>query len=165
MKLRLFPVVGVALLATISAAVLVLAAPAAAQAQPVGAAPDAASASASASACVQVEVQNVRPEQGFLMVAAFADAASFNSRPVASLQLRAGAASTLSFPVCNLSGGSVALMLYQDLNSDGKLGRNVLGIPTEPWGASGKPAAMSAPTWETTHVAIDASPVVVKLSK
>ena len=71
----------------------------------------------------------------------------------------------MSFPLCGLSGASVALTLFQDLNGNGKLDANVLGMPTEPWGASGKPVAMSAPTWETTVVPLDGTTIVVKLSK
>ena len=38
-------------------------------------------------------------------------------------------------------------------------------MPTEPWGASGKPTPMSAPTWDTAQVPVDGSTIVVKLSK
>jgi len=146
MKYRLSSVVAVAFGAVLSA--LVMAHPAQAQ------------------TCANVEVQNVRPEQGMLMVAAYADAAGFAGKAsVAALQMRPGTATTLSFPLCGLTGTSVALTLFQDLNGNGKLDANVLGIPTEPWGASGKPAAMSAPTWETTVVPLDGTTIVVKLSK
>ena len=120
---------------------------------------------AKAQTCATVEVQNVRPDQGMLMIAAYADAATFSKVPVAALQMRPGAATTMTFPLCGLSGVSVALTLYQDLNGNGKLDANVLGVPTEPWGASGKPAATSAPTWETTSVPLDGTTIVVKLSK
>jgi uncharacterized protein (DUF2141 family) len=118
-----------------------------------------------AGACVNVEVQNVRPEQGMVMLAAYADAASFSTAPLVATQMKAGSESTMSFPLCGVSGDKVALTLYQDINGNGKLDRNVMGIPTEPWGASGKPAAMSAPTWEATAVPLDGSTIVVKLSK
>ncbi|NUZ04295.1 DUF2141 domain-containing protein [Piscinibacter koreensis] len=121
-------------------------------------------APAGAADCAQVEVRNVRPQQGTLMIAAYADAASFDKKPAASLALPAGDA-TQTFPLCGLTGAEVALTLYQDLNGNGKLDRSLFGMPSEPWGASGKPAAMSAPTWDTTHVPLDASPIVVNLSK
>ena len=120
---------------------------------------------AHAQTCAQVEVQNVRPDQGMLMVAAYADAATFSKTPVVATQLRAGSSATMTFPLCGLSGASVALTLFQDLNGNGKLDVNPFGLPTEPWGASGKPAAMSAPTWDTTNVPLDGTTIVVKLSK
>ena len=115
-------------------------------------------------ACATVEVQNVRPEQGMLMIAAYADADSFNKSAVVATQMKAGAA-TMTFPLCGLGSASVALTLFQDLNGNGKLDANAFGIPSEPWGASGKPAAMAAPTWETTAVPLDGTTIVVKLSK
>jgi uncharacterized protein (DUF2141 family) len=119
---------------------------------------------ARAATCVTLEVQNVRPEQGMLMIAAYADAASFNKTPIVATQTKPGA-ETMTFPLCGLSGDTAAFTLYQDLNGNGQLDRNVLGMPSEPWGASGKPAAMSAPTWETTAVPLDGTTIVVKLSK
>ena len=118
-----------------------------------------------APACAQLEVGEVRPDQSLLMIAVYADAASYDKSPVAQIQLRADAA-TMTVPVCNLAAApQLAFRLYQDLNGNGKLDRNVLGIPSEPWAASGKAPAMSAPTWETTAVANDGSVIVVKLSK
>ena len=119
---------------------------------------------AQSAGCAQIEVQNVRPEQGMLMVAAYADAASYNKEPVAALQMKAQGA-TMALTLCGLSGNAVALRLFQDLNGNGKLDANLFGIPSEPWGASGKPPAMSAPTWDTTSVPLDGSTIVVKLSK
>ena len=147
MKYRLSSIAAVSFGAVLSAAVMTV--------QP-----------AQAQTCATVEVQNIRPEQGMLMVAAYADATGFGSKaPVAALQMRPGTATTMSFPLCGLSGGSVALTLFQDINGNGKLDANVFGMPTEPWGASGKPAAMSAPTWDTTAVPLDGTTIVVKLSK
>lgn len=40
--------------------------------------------------CATVEVNNVRPQQGFVMLAAYADAASYSKKPVAALRLAAG---------------------------------------------------------------------------
>ena len=54
-------------------------------------------------ACIDVEVQNVRPAQGHLMVAAYADAESFAKRAVTSLQLTVGAATTMRFPLCGIA--------------------------------------------------------------
>ena len=150
MTLRSLPFTTVLVFSVFSAAAIV-AAPAQAQgAMPAG--------------CVQLEVQNVRTEQGTLMVAAYGDAASFNKAPLVATQIRAGAA-TMSFALCGLSGSSVALTLYQDLNGNGKLDANALGVPSEPWGASGKTAAMTAPSWDSSVVPLDGATIVIKLSQ
>ena len=114
--------------------------------------------------CAQVEVRNLRPEQGMLMLAAYADAASFRKTALMEMRLRP-TAETMTLQVCGLGGNAVAFTLFQDLNNNGKLDSNPFGIPTEPWGASGKTSAMSAPTWESAQVLLDGGPIVVKLSQ
>jgi uncharacterized protein (DUF2141 family) len=113
--------------------------------------------------CVQVDVHNVRPQQGHLMVAAYGDADSFNKKPLAQMRLPAGEAVT-SFQLCGLSGDVVALTMFQDLDSDGKMAKNLLGMPTEPWGASGSPGTFG-PSWDTGRVPLDGTVIVVKLVK
>jgi uncharacterized protein (DUF2141 family) len=113
--------------------------------------------------CVTVEVQNVRAQQGHLMLAAYADAASFGKTPVQSLRLPAGEA-TMKFELCGLKSPEVALTLFQDLDSDGKMKRNPLGIPGEPWGSSGTPGTFG-PSWETGKVPVDGKPIVVRMSQ
>ncbi len=112
--------------------------------------------------CAEVEVHNVRPQQGQLMVAAYGDADSYQKKPLSQLRLAAGD-SVMRFQVCGLSGSAVALMLFQDLDSDGKMGRNLVGMPTEPWGSSGTPGMMG-PTWDSGRVPLDGKTIVVKMS-
>ena len=116
-----------------------------------------------ADVCVKVEVQNVRPQQGQLMVAAFGSAESFGKKPMAQMRVPAGEATT-TFELCGLSGDSVALTMFQDLDSDGQMGHNLLGMPSEPWGSSGKPGTFG-PSWETAKVALDGSTIVVRLTQ
>lgn len=118
---------------------------------------------ASAQACTSVEVHNVRPQQGFLMLAAYADGDSFNKKPALALRVPAGDAVT-KVQLCGLSGPLVAVTMFQDLDSDGQMSKNLLGIPTEPWGSSGTPGAFG-PTWETARTAVDGSTIVVRLSQ
>jgi len=120
---------------------------------------------ADAQTCSPLEVQNLRPGGGTLMVAVFAGPEDFGKKPVAALQMRNGDATTLRFPICVATGGTMALTLYQDVNGNGKLDANVLGIPSEPWGASGQTAALTAPTWASAQVPLDGSPIVIKLSQ
>ena len=119
--------------------------------------------SAWAEVCATVEVDNVRPQQGLLMVAAFGSAETFGKTPMAQLRLPAGEAK-MKFELCGLSGTEVALTLFQDLDSDGKMGRNLLGMPTEPWGGSGTPGTFG-PSWETGRVALNGKPIAVRLSQ
>ncbi len=133
--------------ALLSAALLVAASPAQAQ-----------------DGCAQVEVQNVRPQQGQLMVAAFGSAEQYRKKPLSQLRLPAGEGATMRFQLCGLSGAAeVALTLFQDLDSDGRMGTNLVGMPSEPWGSSGSPGTFG-PSWETGRVKLDGSVIVVKMS-
>ena len=123
----------------------------------------AATAPAWAQTCVAVEVHNVRPQQGQIMLAAFTDAESFGKKALVSLRVAAGDAMT-PVQLCGVSGSIVALTLFQDLDSDGKMGRNLLGIPSEPWGSSGTPGNFG-PSWDTAKVALDGRAIIVKLSQ
>ena len=113
--------------------------------------------------CVTVEVHNVRPQQGHIMVAAYSDAEAFDKQAVLSMRIQAGEAIT-PLQLCGVTGALVALTLFQDLDSDGRMGRNLLGMPTEPWGSSGKPGSFG-PSWETAKVALDGTAIVVRLSQ
>lgn len=116
-----------------------------------------------AQGCVAVEVHNVQARQGHLMLSAFVDAESFNKAPVTAIRTVATDA-VMKLQVCGLSGSEVALTLFQDLDSDGKLSRNLLGVPSEPWGASGTPG-FTGPQWETSKVPLNGSAIVVRLSQ
>ena len=135
------------------AAVLALVCSAAAMAQTAVAPPD----------CATVEVQDVRPQQGLLMVAAYSNAADFGKKPVTRLRLKAAEA-VMRFQLCGLQGQTAALMLFQDLDSDGKMGQNLVGMPTEPWGRSGTPGAVG-PRWDTASLPLDGKTIVVQMSK
>jgi uncharacterized protein (DUF2141 family) len=43
---------------------------------------------------------------------------------------------------------------------NGKLDSNPLGIPAEPYGASGSPPAFGAPTWDATKVRVTADSII-----
>jgi uncharacterized protein (DUF2141 family) len=118
---------------------------------------------AQAQTCATVEVHNVRPDQGQLMLAAFVSADAFGRAPAQSMRVPAGSA-TMQVQLCGLAGDKVALMLFQDLDGDGRMGRNVVGLPLEPWGSSGKPGA-NGPVWDSAQVPLDGQPIVVHLSQ
>lgn len=114
--------------------------------------------------CARIEVQNLRTGRGPLMVAAYTDAATFRKTAASQMQL-AVTGETMTIQLCGLTGPAVALTLFQDLDSNGKMATNPFGMPTEPWGASGRPAPMMGPTWDSAQVPLGAETIVVTLSK
>ncbi len=135
-----------------------------AQSTPEATPPAAASAASSpASRCATVDVHNVRPQQGQLFLAAYVSAETYNKKPLASIRVPAGDAIT-RVQMCGISGNEFAVTLYQDLDGDGKMAKNMLGMPTEPWGSTGKPG-MFGPSWETGKVTLDDKPAIATLSQ
>lgn len=124
--------------------------------------PPAPPAAPATAGCATVEIQNVRPQQGTVMVAAYGSADSYGKQPLVQVRVPAGEIN-MSVQLCGLSGTEVALMLFQDLDGDGKMARNLMGMPTEPWGSSGNPG-MFGPKWDTGKVALDGAPIAVKMS-
>ena len=115
--------------------------------------------------CVTVEVQHVRPKQGNLLLQAFASADTYRKKPVAAVRVAAGDADTQRVQLCGLAGAAeMAVTMFQDLDADGRMATNFVGMPTEPWGSSGSPGAFG-PSWESGRVKLDGGVVVVKLSQ
>lgn len=136
---------------------------AAAGAAPAAAAPAAAASAAPGTVCIDVEVHNVRPQQGLLFLAAYGSVETYGKQPLSAARVPAGDATT-RLQMCGISGSSVAISMFQDLDGDGKMGKNIMGLPTEPWGSSGTPG-MFGPSWDAGKVTLDGSAVVVKLSQ
>lgn len=126
-------------------------------------APAAAASAAPGTVCIAVEVQNVRPQQGWILLAAYGSAETYGKKALATGKTTAKEATT-RLQLCGISGDTLAISAFQDLDSDGKMGKNIMGMPTEPWGSSGTPG-MFGPSWETGKVTLDGSVVVVKLSQ
>ena len=120
---------------------------------------------AHATDCTVVEVHNVRPSQGAVMLAVYTDGTDFNRKPAVTQRLLAGPAERLRFAVCDLGSAPVALSLLQDLNANGRMDFNPMGLPTEPWGSSGTVPPMSAPTWDSSKVVLNGQPLVIRLSQ
>lgn len=113
--------------------------------------------------CAQVEVQNVRPGQGYMMLSAYGSADTWRKKPMTQVRMPVGDSTTMRFAVCSLSGNEVTLMLFQDLDGDGRMATNIVGIPTEPWGSSGTPGTFG-PSWEIGRVKLDGRVIVVRMS-
>ena len=121
--------------------------------------------SAAAGICVTVEIRNVRAGQGQLFIGAYGDEAAFAARkPSQGLVLRP-TEDAVRVPLCGVSAASLAVLVYQDLNDNGRMDANPFGVPSEPYGSSGRPAAMAPPSWERARVERSApGGVVVVLS-
>lgn len=84
---------------------------------------------------LQVDIHNVNSRDGFVFVALFKPGKEFpEGKPIEGKQIEASASSVqISFSV---EPGNYALALFHDMNSNGKMDKNLFGIPKEPYGFS-----------------------------
>ncbi len=88
-----------------------------------------------------------------IRVIAYDSADSFLEEPVARFDARLDETGLAIIPLGNLPNADHAFVAYLDENEDGKLNRNFLGKPTEPYVFSNNVRAkLSRPTFEQTRV-------------
>jgi uncharacterized protein (DUF2141 family) len=73
----------------------------------------------------------------------------------------------MRFTFRNVPAGPIAVAVYQDVNGDGQLNRNLLGIPSEPYGFSNDVGRIAIPTFERARVRVDepATTIPVRLAR
>lgn len=84
---------------------------------------------------LHVEVHGVHNAKGKVMIGLFDKAADFPDKMVQGLMLDA-AAPTVTGVFTGLPNREFAVAVYHDENGNGKLDKNLLGVPTEPYGFS-----------------------------
>lgn len=95
-----------------------------------------------------VVVENIKQARGQIVVGLFDSPSTFLTKPAQGQLSPASQLSkegTLTFIFHDLPDGAYAISAFHDLDEDGKLTRNVMGIPTEPYGFSGQAASQFGP--------------------
>lgn len=84
---------------------------------------------------LELEVQGLATTEGYLLVAVFADAKNWLRQPVAVRRVAAAAAEDgkLTVQLSALPDGPLALSIVHDLNGNGRLDMNPVGMPVEPF--------------------------------
>lgn len=116
-----------------------------------------------AAACPTLQFIGLKTGPGLLMIAAYGSAETYLKKPVWVKAVLVDQ-DTMNVPMCDVAASEIAVTAFQDINGNGKLDSNPMGIPSEPYGASGTPAMFSAPTWSDTKVSIvgSTSPILIK---
>ena len=85
---------------------------------------------------LRVEVLNARSSNGYVAAAVYADGKAWlqDGQSVQVARVQAADKSVLLF--ANLPAGRYAVSVFHDENGNGKLDKNVMGIPTERYGFS-----------------------------
>lgn len=118
---------------------------------------------AAAAGEMRVEVRNVDAEQGQLLVAVFDRADAWLKQPLRGLRLDARRG-VVSGTFGDLPPGEYALSVVHDLNGNGRLDSNVVGIPTEPYAFSNKATGSFGPAnFEQAKITVGATGATVVL--
>ncbi|MEN3748131.1 DUF2141 domain-containing protein [Sphingomonas sp. HF-S3] len=138
------------------AALMLATAPIAASAQT---APAAAPSSAAGST-LTLKFEGVKQERGTILIAVYADAASWaGGAPARVAMLPVGQSHEVKVP--GLASGHYGIKVFQDLDGDMKLTTNPFGIPIEPYGFSRDAmGAGKSPDWDAASFDFGAADAV-----
>ena len=109
---------------------------------------------------LRVIVDGVNSADGKVMVAMFDKASEFPSGKRINAQMAPAAKGAVTVEFKGVPPGRYALSAFHDVNGNGRLDANMVGMPTEPYGASrdarGK---MGPPAFDDAVVTIGAEPM------
>jgi uncharacterized protein (DUF2141 family) len=104
---------------------------------------------------LSVTIRNVQHPEAPLLVQILPGEAGFAGevRPLAALRIPARAGST-TVALDSLPAGEYAIRVMQDLDANGELNTNLVGLPVEPWGISNDALGrFGPPRWEDARFA------------
>ncbi|MES2299687.1 MAG: DUF2141 domain-containing protein [Pseudomonadota bacterium] len=106
------------------------------------------------SADLTIAIDDVKDGGGNLMVAVYAKADTFLKQALASAKAPAKAGSN-SLTIKDLAPGEYAFAVYHDLNSNGKLDKNMFGMPTEDYAFSNNALGkMGPPSFDSAKLSV-----------
>ena len=111
-----------------------------------------------------IVVDDVKSADGMLMVALYDSAGAFLKTPVNATGTRA-ATSDNKVVFKNLPEGVYAFAVYHDANSNGKMDRNLVGIPTEDYAFSNNAMGkMGPPAYDEAKFTLPAAGATVRVT-
>ena len=125
--------------------------------------PSQASAQTPPGATVQVSVTNISAWQGFIMVALYDEA---NWGQTATVRARVPVTGdAVAFNLAAPAPGRYAIRMFHDVDSDGAMDANVIGLPTEPIGFSNNaPLQFGPPSFAAAAFDVPASGTVQSIA-
>ena len=121
-------------------------------------------AQAGSTATIVLEVSTFRNMNGFLGCQLYSKEEGFPDNWQSQAHLRKRVAVTGKTTSCtypNMPPGTYAAAVIHDENSNGKLDKNFLGVPTEAYGISNNHThALSRPTWNESKFVVNADTTV-----
>jgi uncharacterized protein (DUF2141 family) len=114
---------------------------------------------------LSIDVAGIQSTKGHVLIAVYDRADSFLQKPAAVAKVDA-AVGKVTAVLTKLPAGDYAISAFQDLNDNGNLDSNLLGIPTEPYGFSNDAEGhFGPPSFEQSrvHLAEEGSHITVNL--
>ena len=106
-------------------------------------------AAASDEASLTVQVEGLETPQGAVMMAIFATPGAWDGGDAVAGQRVAVDGHTVTVEFGALPAGDYAIRMYHDVDGDGELDMNLMGIPSEPFGFSNNARGRFGPaSWE-----------------
>jgi uncharacterized protein (DUF2141 family) len=108
---------------------------------------------------VEISIRNVRSADGHIMVALYADEAAYTAQRQTMGSMLPATLGEVKAVFAGLPEGRYGIAVFHDIDGDEKLGTNVLGYPTEPFGFGNDPEVrFSRPAFNATAIAVSGSP-------
>jgi uncharacterized protein (DUF2141 family) len=119
---------------------------------------------------LSISFTNIKEAKGSLYVGVYKSEADFMKEEKACLKkiIPVATAGNLDLDVSELGPGTYAISCFHDVNDNGKLDTNLLGIPSEPYGFSNNARPkFRAPNWSETkfEVKTGGSRISIRLEK
>lgn len=109
-----------------------------------------------AAATLTIVVSNVTEAEGSVMVAVLAGEQGFKEEtPPAAALMQPAQTGEMTFTASGLDDGDYAIQVMHDVNGNGKLDSNFIGMPIEPWAMSNNARGnFGPPKWEEVKISI-----------
>lgn len=128
---------------------------------------------------LRITVDGIRSTRGTILIGLYDNVASFaraiessdkngflnDPARFAAVALKANAAKKSEVILTNIDPGKYAIILFHDENSNGRLDKNVIGVPMEPYGfGNDAQGFLGPPSFEKAAIQISAANKAVRIS-
>lgn len=99
-------------------------------------------------------VADIETNRGEVRIALFNSKETYTKKPIHAAVVKVEKSSTI-WTVTDLKPGDYAIALFHDANSDGKMNKNLIGLPKEDYGFSNDASGtFGPPSWSTAKFTI-----------
>lgn len=114
--------------------------------------------------CVTLRIRNIKHKHGTVWLAFFRNAANFLKKGkeayVKPIRVKTDQQDVTT--ICSLEQGWYAISAFQDLDENGNINLNFIGVPTEPYGFSNNARPiLSAPSFKQCQFYVDRNKPIV----